>query len=220
MQNRKVEDSDSTDITVEEFLKSKEPYDQHFKINIDNDSIMEVVIVNKSNEKSDCLSMFDTACNFMELEIYRKSNDHWELIKGYKIADFKNTVVGIDSLSSLIVQQNFNPSGLSQQKNTETFKYIEDDFYLQQIHIFINTKLNSNFGRNADKWNYQIDFDSQQLKINHTKVRILEDQKGEKYLSENDTIYQELISRDFAISLGEMYKLDTIIGEENLIHSF
>ena len=198
-------------VMINNLLTESNKYLNHWLIDLDNDNKTELLIISESDQKSDCLSMWDTTCVFMDIDLYKQKNDNWELIKNYQIKDSKNTDIKIDSSLNLIITQISKPSGLSNKNKIEYFDFKDGDFYLREIDLTVDTKLNSSLGTDKDNWKYSINLKSNKIRLDYSEFRLFKDINGEPDLVKSDTMIFKELTNDISIKLGQSYETDSLL---------
>ncbi len=204
-----IESIDS--VAIKELVNNDNVYLNHKLVDFDNDNNFELLIISESNQKSECLSMWDTSCVFVNIDLYKQRNKEWELLKKYKINDSRNTFIKIDTSLNLVITQSSTPSGLSKQNKVQFYSFRDGDFYLQKIDLKVDTKINSRQGIDQNRWKYLIDFESKKIRLDYSELRMNNDINGEPNLSSVDTTIYKNIIDDTNLKLGQSYEIDSLL---------
>ncbi|WP_420320817.1 hypothetical protein [Flagellimonas sp.] len=209
--NKELDKEISDSVTIKKLVGNDNVYLNHSLVDFNYDCNVELLIISESNQKSECLSMWDTSCVFVNIDLYKQRDKEWELFKKYAINDSKNTVVKIDPSWNLVITHFSKPSGFSKQNRVEFYDFSDGDFYLKKIDLTVDTKINSGQGIEKDTWQYLVDFETKKIKLDYSELRMSYDIDGEPDLSSSDTtIYKEFID-DINVKLGEPYEIDSLL---------
>lgn len=204
---------------IKTLLPVESHYENHFWIDLNGDTRQELMIVSKSAKRSKCLTSRDTNCYFLDISFHTSGPNRPELISKHSLPNFTKTQVALDSLERIWVTTRFKPTGHSLQYQTNIYSLRDGTFYLEHISLDVDTKISSAFGPNEDNWEYIINPMKGDLKVKYSQIR--EDTAQIKRdLVVKDTTYKSTFPPKSNIMLGTAFRLDSLIGERNMIHYY
>ena len=205
---------------LNEFLANHKPFRNFLQLDSLSDTISHIVIVKETKDKSPCLSLFDSNCHYLEISIYEQIRKKRKIRETIFLSNAANTLIKTDTISNLIINQKFTPSGLSSQENNLSYALKNDNYILQKANFKIRTKSNSSGSQETDSWNYSLNIDSKIAIIQSTKTRLIEHKNGSKDLESTDTIFTVQIKPNLKLQLGQSITLDSLLFEKDLIHFY
>lgn len=193
-------------------LSEKNKYVSHFLLDLDNDSINELLIVTETPDSSSCLTFWKSPCFFGNIYLYEFKNNDWVILKTYRLPDIEHTSFVFDSLTDLIVETSNAITGFSSATRTKTFRFINGDFELVKFTRQVRTKAFTELCY----WKYDVDFENGNASIGKSYSQSLIDKNGEPYEEKSDTTIHISIEKKWRFKIESDIYLDSIIGGENI----
>lgn len=206
---------DSNEIMT--FLPSTTSYKRHFWL--DSNTQQELMVVGKSSDTSKCISSRYSDCHFLDIFFYSLQTGKPMIAQHCSLPHFEKTRITLDSLSQIVVSRRTEPSGFSHEDKVETFKLRDGRFYLSKVFLSVDTKISSAYSPNEDNWKYLADLTTGQLKVIYSQIR-LDTTLADHDFAVKDSIFKTTFPQNPNIQLGTEYNLDSILGEENMIHFY
>lgn len=184
---------------IEDIIPAGYQFINSFELDIDKDSINEVLIHCLSDKKIDCELAENSRC-FMDVLLLCKTNPDYEIVKTLEVPKPPSVAnheinLTVNSKNSVILKFSYAPVSPSNVTTTQFYSYTQNNFMLDSLTHLASTKM----GAKLLSWRYNFNFISKKLAFTCSK-HIYNDKTQQETLSIKDSILQFSAAKPLTIS--------------------
>ena len=181
-----------------------------FNIDLDSNSIDEVLIHCLSDKRVECELLEDSNC-FMDVLLLVETEPEWHILKQYDVpkppsdADHEINLI-VDSNKSVVLRFNYAPVNPSNVTTTQFYSFSRNELLLDSIIHSVGTKM----GPDLMSWNYKFNMVQKELRFQSQEtLSVFDDNEEGAIVKKIDTT--------LTLNINKVILISQPISIENLI---